>query len=302
VVQQSKPRRRLVGPAGNFSLAWRKNPENSMPPKEWTRIWHNNRLDVELLQAFYVNYAFPRHSHDYYVICLIRRGYQSFLHKGTKYHTPPGGVILINPDTAHTGETTDEQGFEMLCLYPAASHMQSIASELTGRRQVSPFFKEVCVNHPWAMKSILTLHKALTEETNPLEGESRFTWTLARLIQRYADVHVDQGQPGQERKAVRQARGYIDECFAQGISLTQLAEHVSLSPYYLLRVFRAEVGMPPHAYLESVRIRQAQRLIEAGKPLAEIAAEVGFSSQSHLTRRFKKIIGVTPGQYAQQLG
>jgi AraC-like DNA-binding protein len=89
--------------------------------------------------------------------------------------------------------------------------------------------------------------------------------------------------------------------FCQGISLTQLADHVSLSPYYLLRVFRAEVGMPPYTYLESVRIRHAQRLIEAGIPLAEVAVEVGFSSQSHLTRRFKQIIGVTPGQYAQQL-
>ncbi len=71
--------------------------------------------------------------------------------------------------------------------------------------------------------------------------------------------------------------------FSQGVSLTQLAAHVSLSSYYLLRAFRAEVGMPPHAYLDSVRIRHAQKLIEAGKPLSEVAAEVGFSSQSHLT-------------------
>ena len=80
-----------------------------------------------------------------------------------------------------------------------------------------------------------------------------------------------------------------------------LAQHVALSPYYLLRAFRAEVGMPPYTYLENVRIRYTQRLIKAGKPLAEVAAEVGFSSQSHMTRQFKKIIGVTPGQYAQHV-
>jgi AraC-like DNA-binding protein len=57
--------------------------------------------------------------------------------------------------------------------------------------------------------------------------------------------------------------------------------------------------MPPHAYLESVRIRHAQQLIAAGKPLAAVAAEVGFSSQSHLSNRFKQLIGVTPGQYAR---
>jgi len=108
-------------------------------------------------------------------------------------------------------------------------------------------------------------------------------------------------QPGKEKRAIQQARRYIDECFAQGVSLNELAQRVALSPYYLLRVFRLEVGMPPYAYLESVRIRQAQRLIETGKPLAEVAIEVGFSSQSHMTRCFKKIIGATPGQYAQNI-
>jgi len=253
------------------------------------------------LQAYYVDHAFPRHSHDYYVICLIKRGLQSFTHQGTKYYTPPGGMILINPGAVHTGEAADEQGFEMVCLYPTMSHMQSAVFELTGRQQVLPFFTEVRIDQPWVINSVLALHKALTQEASPLECESRFTWTLAQLIKQYADIRFDEQQPGQERKAVQQARRYIDERFAQGINLTQLAEHVALSPYYLLRVFRAEVGMPPYAYLESVRIRQAQRLIEAGNPLAEVAVEAGFSSQSHLTHRFKQIIGVTPGQYAQQL-
>jgi AraC-like DNA-binding protein len=172
---------------------------------------------------------------------------------------------------------------------------------LTGRQQALPFFSEVRVDHPWVIESVLALHQALSQATSPLECESRFTWTLTQLIKQYADIRFAEQRVGQERKAVRQARYYIEEHFAQGLTLTQLAEHVSLSPYYLLRVFRAEVGMPPYAYLESVRIRQTQRLIEAGQPLAEVAFAVGFSSQSHLTHRFKQIIGVTPGQYAQQL-
>jgi AraC-like DNA-binding protein len=58
--------------------------------------------------------------------------------------------------------------------------------------------------------------------------------------------------------------------------------------------------MPPHAYLESIRIRQAQKLLSKGTPLAQVAYEVGFASQSHFTQRFKQIIGVTPGEYAKQ--
>ena len=175
--------------------------------------------------------------------------------------------------------------------------MQNVVFELTGRQQATPFFNEVRVDQPWLANSLISLHNTLLRETDPLKCESRFTWTLAQLIRNFADLRTNEDRPGHERKAVRQARRYIEGNFDHGITLTQLAEHVSLSSYYLLRVFRAEVGMPPYAYLESVRIRQAQRLIEAGKPLAEVAAETGFSSQSHLTHRFKQIIGVTPGQY-----
>jgi AraC-like DNA-binding protein len=179
--------------------------------------------------------------------------------------------------------------------------METAVFELTGHHQGLPFFKDVRIDQPWATHSVLSLHKALLQGTNALESESRLLWTLTQLIKRYADIGSNEQPLGKAKKAIQQARDYIDEYFAEGITLNQLAQQVALSPYYLLRLFHAEVGMPPYAYLESVRIRHAQRLIEAGKPLAEVAIEVGFSSQSHLTRQFKKIIGVTPGQYAQQI-
>jgi AraC-like DNA-binding protein len=272
-----------------------------MQSKEWAKIWHDTRLEVGLLQAFYLHHAYPRHSHDYYVIAVVERGVQSFTHQGTKYITLPGGVILLNPGAVHTGEPAGEQGFEYRALYPTTAHMETAIFELTGHHQALPFFTDVRVNHHWAKDSILALHQALVQGADILECEARFTWTLAQLIKRYANIRAGEQRLGQEQKTIRRARRYIDENFAQGISLSQLADHVSLSPYYLLRVFCAEVGMPPYTYLESVRIRQAQQLIEAGQALVEVALAVGFSSQSHFTRRFKQIIGVTPGQYAQQL-
>ncbi len=268
-----------------------------MPTQEWSHIWRHNRLEVASLQATYIRHAYPRHTHDYYVICVIERGLQSFTHQTTKHFTPAGGVILINPGEVHTGEAADSRGFQMRSIYPTPAHLQKVVEELTGRPEL-PYFKEVRIDQGWARSHVVALHKALIQEGCALECESVFTWTLTELVKRYADVRFHQQTLGEERNAIRQARGYIEACYAQGITLSQLAAQVALSPYYLLRAFRAEVGMPPHAYLESVRIRHAQRLIQAGRPLAEVALEVGFSSQSHFTQRFKRIIGVTPGQYA----
>ena len=272
-----------------------------MQTEEWSKIWHNGQLNIELLQAHYIHHVYPRHSHDYYVISLIERGNQSFTHKGTKHLTPPGGLILINPDEVHTGEAVDDQGFEMRSLYPTTSHMEMAVFEMTGRHQALPFFKKVQVDQGWAVSSVLSLHRSITQGRSILESESRFLSTLVQLVKRYADIYAPEHKFGFEKQAVQQAIDYIEEFFAQGVSLFELAQHSALSPYYFLRVFRTEVGMPPYAYLESVRIRHAQRLIVSGKSLAEVAIEVGFSSQSHLTRSFKKIIGATPGQYAQQI-
>ena len=274
---------------------------DAAPMKEWTKLSHNAQLDIGLLQAYFVQHAYPRHSHDYFVICLIETGRQTFTHKGSKYSTPPGGVILINPGAVHTGEAADSKGFEMRSLYPTVSHMETAVSELTGRHQALPFFKDVRTNDRWARDSILALCKAISQPADPLECESRFLWTLTQLIKRYADVSQTEPELGHEKQAITRARRYIEENFSRGVRLKALAEYVALSPYYFLRSFHSEVGMPPYAYLENVRVRQAQRLIEAGKSLVDVTMDVGFSSQSHLTRHFKRIIGVTPGQYAQQV-
>lgn len=271
-----------------------------MQTQEWTKLVHTPKLDVELLHAYYVHHAYPRHSHDYYVLSLIARGKQSFTHKGTKYRTPPGGLILINPGAVHTGEPADAQGFELRALYPSTSLMERAVFELTGRWTL-PFFKEVRVDHLWATNMISSLHQALLDGAGMLESESRILSTMTQLIKHYAGMSSSEHPPGKEKRAIRQARQFIEEHFARNVTLKELAEYVALSPYYLLRAFHAEVGMPPYAYLESVRIRHTQRLIKSGKPLADVAAEVGFSSQSHMTRQFKKIIGVTPGLYARQI-
>jgi AraC-like DNA-binding protein len=271
-----------------------------MNAKEWSKIWRDPHLKVELLHALYTTHAYPRHVHDYYVICFIEKGVQSFSHRETKYITPPGGLIVLNPDEPHTGEAATPHGFEYRAIYPTVEHMQAALFELAGRRcQDIPFFPAVRLDNPQLAGWIRDLHLALINDTSPLERESRFLWVLTQLISRYADARPLQRAVGRAPGAVRQACRYIDDRYAEGVTLTELAAQVGLSPYYFLRVFRQEMGIPPHAYLESVRIRQAQRLLAEGFPPIQVAYEVGFSDQSHFTHRFKRFIGVTPGQYAQ---
>lgn len=272
-----------------------------MEPREWSKLWHNSQLGLESYQAVCIKRGFPLHMHDYYVICIVEAGLQSFTHRKTKYLTPPDGLILLNPGDDHTGEPADEYGFEYRALYPTAAHLQEALVELTGKPQPAPFFPQVRIDDPELAGFVRALHRSLSEETAALEREALLLTVLTKLILERAEQHPEVRAPQKERRAVRQACRYIEDRAAAGITLTELAEAVGLSRYHLLRVFREETGMPPYAYLESIRISKAKRLLEKGLAPLEVALELGFSDQSHFANCFKRFIGITPGRYIAEI-
>jgi AraC-like DNA-binding protein len=94
-----------------------------------------------------------------------------------------------------------------------------------------------------------------------------------------------------------QVKDYIRTYYACDITVSDLALVAGLSRAHLTRAFTAAYHMPPHVYLNAVRIARAQALIRRGTPLAAVALECGFADQSHLTRRFKGSVGVTPSAW-----
>lgn len=101
-----------------------------MSQPEWSRLRHDADLQLDALQAVFTTHAFARHWHDYYVIGLVVAGAQTFACRRATYTTPRGGVILINPGEAHTGEATSSTGFAYRALYPTAAHMAPLMAEL----------------------------------------------------------------------------------------------------------------------------------------------------------------------------
>jgi transcriptional regulator GlxA family with amidase domain len=72
-----------------------------------------------------------------------------------------------------------------------------------------------------------------------------------------------------------------------------------LSRFHLLRVFSKEIGLPPHAYQIRLRIERARTMLRKGIPPALVAGATGFADQSHFTRHFKRVWGITPARYAR---
>jgi AraC-like DNA-binding protein len=162
-----------------------------------------------------------------------------------------------------------------------------------------PRFREPVIADPGLAAELRRLHAALGAglgETEPLEAETRLSWLLGELVRRHASPSRDVEVPGAGRVA-RLVMAQLADRLVCPPALAEIATGTGLSRYQLIRSFRTEVGMPPYAWLAQHRVSAARALLERGCRPAEAAALTGFADQAHLTRWFRRVVGVTPGVY-----
>jgi len=144
------------------------------------------------------------------------------------------------------------------------------------------------------------LHTALAHAGDELEAESRLTFIGERLrSQLRPSAGAD--TPRSDPVLARRLRELLDERVVDGLTLDEAAGLVHAHPAHLVRAFSAAYGIAPHQYLNSRRVDRARRLLLDGRSPGEVATATGFFDQSHLTRHFRKLVGVTPGRYAKKV-
>ena len=272
---------------------------NKKNPAEKIQYWVAPDLhNLEMLSASYSTHSFARHTHDRYAIGVIEQGALTFSYRKQKWVASAGQINLVIPGEAHNGAAADKNGWSYRMFYLEPEWLAQVAAEMAGRETGLPFFAPGVIIDNELAKQIRKLHMAMEENRIPLmERESRLLKILGLFIHKYSDRRLTLREPGQENGAVKQVREYIEAKYAENVSLQELASLCNLSPYHLIRVFEKSVGVPPHIYLKQVRVRHAREWLTQGYSAAFSAQEAGFADQSHLSRQFRRIIGMAPGQY-----
>ncbi|MFF3546257.1 AraC family transcriptional regulator [Streptomyces platensis] len=266
---------------------------------EWARHWRYDGLPgLDLLRARYVRHSFPRHAHDGYVVCAVTSGIEEVgLRQGT-VRAGHGGVIMINPEVAHTARAGAPEGWTYATLYPSCELVAEIAEETTALRG-TPAFDRTTAEEPQLGRMITEIHRA-AEAGNALAADSLLRTVVARLLRRYGGPLPARTPRTAGARIAARARTVLEERMADPPSLERLAQELGTSPFALLRAFRSAYGMPPHTWLTDARVRRARRLLEAGRTPADTAVAVGFTDQPHLNRHFTRIVGVPPGAYRRE--
>jgi AraC family transcriptional regulator len=136
------------------------------------------------------------------------------------------------------------------------------------------------------------------QKAHPLFLEQINLAMLAHLTHAYGGVHLPRCKKGvlavwQEKRAVEFLVAHVNEPF----SIVELAAACQLSRSYFIKAFKESFGRPPHRWLIEYRIARAKDLLCGDMPLAEIAVACGFADQSHMTRVFSDVVGISPGRY-----
>ncbi|SDN53864.1 AraC family transcriptional regulator [Actinacidiphila guanduensis] len=266
------------------------------PQTETAHFWQPAALPgVDLLRARYIGHTFGKHTHDGYVLAAITGGVEAFHYRGGLEVAPAGSVALVEPDRVHTGHAGVAGGWSYRVLYPGADQVAAVAAEI-GAAPGTPGFAAAVVADPELVGLIVRTHRS-AERDQALAAGTFLRLALARAVRLHSSQRFTRTAPQAGREAARAARDLLAARLTQPPALEELAAAVGTRPFPLLRAFRAAYGLPPHAWLTQHRVRTARGLLDAGEPPAAVAVAVGFVDQAHLTRHFRRIVGVPPGAY-----
>jgi len=260
-------------------------------------LWTRARLgrcgpQLDMLTARFRRHVYAPHAHDEYTIGVCVAGSEVIDYRGGHIRPGPGSIVVLSPGEMHTGgpgNATDGYAYRALYAEP------SLLTE--GTLGGLTHFSEPLIDDPELAAAILRTHTDLGANPDPLEAESRLPWLLTALARRHSTARpAPDTVPGADGIAMVVRDRLADELLDPP-SLAALATDLGLSRYQLLRAFRATTGIPPYAWLAQYRVNRARALLEAGLRPAEAASLVGFADQAHLTRWFRRVLGVTPAAY-----
>ncbi len=274
-------------------------PVTDNPPgAEHARYFRPAGLDrIEALHAGFVQHAYRPHSHTAWTVAVMERGAARFTVDASPQRADAGELFLLEPEAVHTGMAAVPEGWVYKVLYVEPEVLCDWA-ERDGRPPRAA--RWVVFQDPALRRALQHAHAALAADGTGLAVEETVVSAVAALephLRAAGSAVRRRDRP--EHAAVRRARAHLLEHWDQPVSLGELAAVAGLSRFELVRRFGAELGLPPHAFQTQLRVRRARRLLADGVPGAAVAAACGFADQPHLSRVFKRLVGVSPARFAR---
>ncbi len=267
-----------------------KKAENS---RNYSKFRVNGAL--EILQGAFTSRSFKPHFHDTYALILVESGIADYGYKKKEQVVRDNRLLVLNPYEVHTGRSLGEGVWNFRSMYIP---QDLVRANFQVNNDKLPVFVNNIIKKTNFLSRYQLLHSKLMENEITIEEESELALLLNELMT-LAGLDIKKEDSDNYSIVCKRMRDYIHEYYDENIQLDDLMSISGFSRFHLIKIFRERYGLPPHQYLNNLRIEKAKQLLINGMMATDVAFSVGFFDQSHFIRHFKKIVGVTPKAYAR---
>ena len=271
--------------------------QSAAKPANCVDIWRPREFHpIELQHGSEVTVEYQRHWHDEFYLSATLAGTSYLDCCGASFSISPGQLALVPSGEVHANKKLECTSRTVFLEFKA---FKNAVEQFVERSIPRLDFRPGVIDDKRTFKDFLQLHRSLEAPHFEMEQENSLFLFLSQLMTRHSAAPVFLERKGNDDHVVRRAKLFLEEHYADRVSIHDLARIARLSPYHFNRSFCRKVGMPPHAYQLQVRITHAKRFLRLGHSVSDTACFVGFFDQSHFVHSFKRSAGVTPSQYVR---
>lgn len=271
-----------------------------MVPSEIIReTVYKNLKDAEILKVRYSRFnrtTFASHFHREFSIGVILDGNATVTIGSKEYIAGSGDLVIINPDEIHSCNPVPDSTWSYYMYYINSAWVFNAIKEISGQRY-NTLTLQSGIKVSKKLFSLFEMTYKLLDQKKESEIEVILYTIVEEILALEPELAYLESIDSAAASYLRKSIACIEKRYRESITVEELAEKNEISPYYLIRIFKKQFGLTPHAYLLRYRTEKCRQLIDRGYNYLDAAMECGFSDQSHMIRNFKKFTGCTPQSY-----
>ena len=247
--------------------------------------------NIDVIDASYASHRFPPHAHADCVFAVVEGGVCQVWREGRTYTATEGDVVVLQPRDVHSVTPGTTAGWQSRAVVVPEAALQRFDFP-----SAVVWFESPVIRDQRVAAALSSINAALQRPGGEDRAATALRSLIAEVVDRYACTPAP---PSSMNPTIAAVVRHIDAHLASPLSVASLGRLANMSTFHFARLFREQVGLPPHAYQTTRRIAAARRLLQRGETASRVAVATGFGDQSHLHRHFVGVTGMTPGQYRE---
>lgn len=259
------------------------------------RIKELAHLELKYSNTFYE--CSQKHYHNMLCILALKNGNAKVIIEDKEIILEKDKLVIINPNEVHYS-VLDNYSEDYYVIYIDRTWYRSLQTLIFNTQDVIALSNEILDLE--IIEEFFNLFEYLYLNNEIIEKESKFLEFLNKIFDKCIDKSIVL-KIDNTTQIAKEFKSYIEDNISSKLTLTQISNALGFSPYHIIRICNQDFGLSANAYIVNKRVHRAKSMIALGMDISQVAIEVGFYDQSHLTNIFKKVFAITPKAYQNSI-